>query len=71
MPNTYADDATPYHAAVNDDGDYAYFPVESGIPEGWRDAGMRGTLKEVIAWIDQAPAPSPFLRRRAHQDGDE
>lgn len=44
---------TIYVAVVNDQEQYSIWPEGRELPLGWRDAGMRGTRAEVLAWIEE------------------
>ena len=47
------EDRTIYIAVVNDEEQYSIWPDYREVPPGWRDAGMRGTKAEVLAWIEE------------------
>ena len=46
------DDLTPHKVVVNHEEQYSIWPEWRPNPPGWRDAGIRGTRAECLAWID-------------------
>ncbi|GAA3134411.1 MbtH family protein [Streptosporangium carneum] len=42
-----------YIVVVNDEEQYSIWPSERELPEGWSDAGHRGSEDECLAHIDQ------------------
>jgi len=49
-----------YLAAVNEEEQYALWPATLPLPEGWREAGMRGSKDECLSfigsvWTDMRP----------------
>jgi MbtH protein len=38
---------------VNGEEQYAFWPVDSPIPAGWRETGFRGTAEQCGAYVSQ------------------
>ena len=38
---------------INDEEQYALFPLELPTPGGWREAGFSGTEDECAAYVDE------------------
>jgi MbtH protein len=47
------EDTEEYVAVVNDEEQYSIWRADRALPLGWREAGLRGTKAEVLAWIEQ------------------
>jgi MbtH protein len=47
------DDTKPYVVVINDEEQYSIWPDGRVIPDGWRDAGRRGSKAECLAYIEQ------------------
>jgi amino acid adenylation domain-containing protein len=54
-----------YLAVINDDGQFAIWLANRGLPPGWREAGPRGTREACQAFIEQANQPARPGRARS------
>src|SRR6266571_7170965 len=65
------DDGREYVVVLNDEEQYSIWPTDRPIPDGWYDAGCRGTKDECLAhisevWVDMRPRS---LRLKMEQAG--
>ena len=54
------DDSNTYAVVVNDEQQYAIWPVIRDLPAGWKEAGYRGSRGDCLAhieivWTDMRP----------------
>lgn len=67
----FDDEDREFVAVVNDEEQYSIWPTDHAIPDGWRDAGKRGTKNECLdfielVWTDMRPLS---LRRAMEGQG--
>jgi len=65
------EDDTLYKVVVNQEEQYAIWPVERENPAGWRDAGEQGRKSECLIFIDVQWTDMRPLSLRARQLGSE
>jgi MbtH protein len=44
---------TIYAVVINHEEQYSVWPANRGTPRGWKNAGMKGTLKECKRYIEE------------------
>ena len=59
MPKTAS--PTPYAIVVNESREYAVWPSERPLPEGWRHSGKAGPREELLAHLRASFAPTVEL----------
>ncbi|WP_407939908.1 MbtH family protein [Micromonospora tarapacensis] len=48
-----ADDDAEYVVVSNDEEQFSLWLTERSLPNGWREAGKRGSRAECLAYIEQ------------------
>lgn len=48
-----SEDTRTYLAVVNHEEQYSIWPDGRPLPNGWREAGKRGTKKECLDYIEE------------------
>lgn len=47
------DDTAIYRVLMNHEEQYSLWPDDLTIPDGWKDAGKRGTRAECLAYVSE------------------
>jgi len=47
------DDTRTYRVVRNDEEQYSIWPATRSIPDGWHEAGRKGTKAECLAYIGE------------------
>lgn len=60
MSIVISEDSLVYKVVLNQEEQYAIWPIDRENPQGWRDAGKSGTKQECLnhieaIWIDMRP----------------
>lgn len=42
-----------YKVVVNEEEQYSIWPLDRGVPAGWKEAGKNGTRAECLAYIEE------------------
>ncbi|MCX4386332.1 MbtH family NRPS accessory protein [Micromonospora peucetia] len=54
------DDTIIYAVVVNHEEQYSVWPVDREVPDGWREVGVTGRVRECLdhiekVWVDMRP----------------
>ena len=63
------DDQTVYKVVISTEGQYAIWPFEKEIPNGWREAGKTGLKAECLEYIGQVWTDMRPLSLRKKDNG--
>jgi MbtH protein len=65
-----SDESAIYKVLVNHEEQYALWPDDLRVPDGWNEAGKRGSKDECAAYVDQVWTDlRPLSLRRAMREG--
>lgn len=53
MSNSSNQSETMHEVVVNQEGQYAIWPVNKAVPDGWSKAGRQGTKESCLGFIGE------------------